>query len=291
MKRYPGVQQLAPWLVGDGLDLESRLREFANSSAHRVVRHFKEVAPYLRDIIWDSSNNYVSSPAAYSALVQNLLHGNQHEVLVLSTNYDTLVEQALRLWNSDTYAFTRSADYCAERPLRLVKTYECLNWLRAMPVADIWNQDFAMFDPVAPSDSLEVSDVGPSIRGAKARNRWVYPIVTAPLAGKDQSALVCPPDHVIAAQEFLKTCHRILVVGTKGIDDDITSLLARSLPDSGLFQIAVVSLNEAQQTWKNFQTRIPQSRHITTNSQFFSHYDGGLASYVTGSKFDAFLTP
>ena len=56
---YPGAQSLAailsPLSGSTEFDLESQLRELAEYRDDRVRQQFKQVPPYLRDLLWNAS--------------------------------------------------------------------------------------------------------------------------------------------------------------------------------------------------------------------------------------------
>lgn len=74
-QHYPGAQLLGAELgrlaqLESAFDLEQRLTEYAESHDLRTQRAFKQIPPYLRDVLVAASYQYVPSPTNYLNLVR-----------------------------------------------------------------------------------------------------------------------------------------------------------------------------------------------------------------------------
>jgi hypothetical protein len=100
LARYPGVCALAAELGElaqlSSMSVEAKLREYAEHHDPGIGAHFKEVPPYLRDLLNGVVGNYTSgrNPGTLPRLVMSLLRSNL-ELAFIDLNYDDYVEMAL----------------------------------------------------------------------------------------------------------------------------------------------------------------------------------------------------
>lgn len=167
LQRYPGAQSLAAVLSppsdSSGFDLESRLRELAEHPDERVRQQFKQVPPYLRDLLWFASYQYTPTPGTYLQLVYALLADSPHHVLFLVLNYDTLLEQALAQFDG-TFIYDSITAYVREdRQSKVVKLHGSINWFKLMGGSGLDQDLLALLDDaVAPSLRPAIQLVGVS---------------------------------------------------------------------------------------------------------------------------------
>lgn len=242
---YPGAEVLGAVLGRMALtqsapfNLEERLTEYANNSDRRTRRAFKDIPPYLRDIVTAVSAAYVPSPSSYIVLAQRLLRDETHEIMFVSLNYDTLLEKALVKYDSGL-VFESTDDYIAAgRQAHLVKIHGSCNW--GVPIPRTGGQDdprvgwpiaLEEFEPTGQSPKLiVVNDAGsPSHDWRGPDGRILYPRLTAPLLDK---TLCCPEEHTEALQNFMADCHKFLIIGTSWLDRDLLDCMAETCAGRG----------------------------------------------------------
>ena len=88
------------------------------------------------------------------------------------------------------------------------------------------------------------------------RDAWLYPVLTAPLAGKGITDSVCPASHVTDAGNFLSDCTKFLIIGTAGWDDDLMGFLDKAVPVGPRVFLDVVDPSGANGVLERFQERI-----------------------------------
>lgn len=231
--RYPGVRVLASELselAGSGtINIEAKLREYATHHDERIRNHFKEVPLYLRDLIVSVVRQFTRgiSPGNHVRLVMSLLSHNV-EVLFLDLNYDPYIEMALGEFDPKL-AIQRIEDYAAPGRRAIVcKVHGAIDW--GMPMGPLdwpWRDALTEFDVGSRAKNIIFN------RTRQVSTEWtndgktrLYPVLTAPLAGKGHADLVCPAEHLDAAREFLRGCHQYLIIGTSGQDEDLLGLLS-----------------------------------------------------------------
>jgi hypothetical protein len=246
LAQYPLVQAAAADIrrVTGGypetaVPLERFLREqMQNSESPYTQRRFRQVPLYLQHVLEYTSNTkgggYTEEPDNYNGLVNALLELD--EVLFLTLNYDTLLDDRLFL-----YVPLEDLDsYVASDPRwALVKLHGSVNWGRRLEIQ--LDREYATTPDAATliidrldelrfvSDELELR-----LHGDVGRRRFdgsgdvFYPAVSVPLGEEDE--VVCPSSHVDVARQRLSREDGInlLVIGYSGVDREVLGLFRES---------------------------------------------------------------
>lgn len=279
--------------------LRRSLREYAQHGDDRVRQRFKDVPLYIRDAIWAVSRQYVAgAPGAgvYSHFVKRLMLDSGFRVLFLTLNYDDLLEQALARWDSGL-RIQRMDDYVApSRQALIIKLHGSIDWITPMGLRQeqTWEEAFEHFDGLTAASEILWHDVGQECRardysysGKLKDARWVYPVITAPLAGKSDADIVCPASHIATLKDLLRNCGRYLFVGTSGLDDDLLAVLGQSVPDQSLAHY--VSASDVGDVAKRVESTVPQFRVMSEVAGI--RYGRGFREYVLSGEFQQFLKP
>jgi hypothetical protein len=230
------TQLLAPLISSGQASVENALKKYAEHPDERIRAHFKHVPAYLRDLLDAAGVKYTHMPSSYVELAAELLAEHRHDVLFIVLNYDTLLEKALKYFD-DKFRFDEIYRYVApEAPAKVVKFHGSTNWFARIPqsVNIGWDDAVKQFDISAkiPESQFLIKDNVNIVRGFRDNNHLLYPILTAPLAGKGVNDAVYPASHMKAAREFLSDFQKFLIVGTSGLDEDLLSFLDSALVDS-----------------------------------------------------------
>jgi hypothetical protein len=284
-------------LTGSGFDLEKELKSIAEHPSRLMREHYKHVPPYLRDLLMICSYEYTPYPSCYIRLAQLLLADEPSDVLFLVLNYDDLLEQALYQFTAGAIRFESLDDYVrAERPVKVVKLHGSVNWFKAIgPPNQDWKTLVKSNDVLAkpPESAIHVAARhGKSVQtrtyALEVAGQHVYPILTAPLAGKGATAAVCPAGHLVTARSFLSDCDRFLIIGTSGFDDDLLALLQESVKAT-LPQVQVVSGSESEgkEVWHRFASRGAFGPQSLYSSRVY--FNGGFQAYMASDAPMEFL--
>jgi len=275
LKWYNGAivltQQLAELLASEQkqIGIENELRRYAEHTDPQMRQHYKHIPAYLRDLLYLASKQYTYVPSTYVQLVIELLAEQPHDILFIVLNYDNLLEQALTLFNPDLQ-FRYMAEYVdVNRNAKVVKLHGSINWFRRLPGGRTtgWTELVAQLDVFKqfPEDEIIIKDGIEKVIDSADSNHLLYPLLTAPLAGKHIGDAVCPKSHIIAAQEFLKNCRKFLIIGTSGLDEDLLYLLNEAVtykPDESNTLIHLVDVGEAaDKASAKFQKGVKAFRH------------------------------
>jgi len=290
LETYRGAQVLASdlgELVRRGLNIEQKLREYSEHRDGRVRNHFKHVPPYLRDLLNTVVREYTGEhpPGTHLRFLMKLLTSNLQLAFVV-LNYDDYVELSLSAFDERLRIRTMD-DYVAPgRPALVGKVHGSVDWGRPMEDKGNWEASVLTLDlSKRPSQILlEQSRSRSREWFTQDRKQMLYPVLTAPLAGKGHTDLVCPAEHLDALREFLSDCRDLLVIGTSGQDDDLAALLASCLSEVKIAHYVNGDRQAAEQVHDRFSARVPAFRSAST-----VFYDEGFRAYTGSEELDAFL--
>ena len=277
-------------------DLEARLTDYATSADSRTRRHFKDIPPYLRDALVQVNTAYVPSPSNYINLVRRLMQDETHEVFFIVLNYDTLLETALERYDRKL-VMTSLDDYVTpSRQGRLIKVHGSTNW--AVPIPGTgrgedqsisWVLALDDFEPtMAAHDQIIMDERVDTSHGWRhaASGRFLYPRLTAPLRGKTFS---CPDDHTARLREFPSSCHKFLIIGSSGLDDDLLQLLGEATSGTGYVVHYVNQGDATKQVCQRFEAVVRAFRHRGPKSPQPKLFAGGFTAYLDDGDLEAFL--
>ncbi|MCH8910948.1 MAG: SIR2 family protein [Chloroflexi bacterium] len=309
LNRYPGAEYVAGLLnqmnIGEDYRFEDELTRIASNP--NLAKHFREVPPYISDIISEVSVHFGRTSGNYAALIADLIISPDDEVLFITLNYDTLLEQALSRFDSASYSFSSMDHYVArdeDRQAKVVKVHGSCNWHRALYNPLTRPSLSTTWDDLLDDHGLELLDEdihvqnlgsGESVRALTVRFEYgdgqvidvpAYPVITAPLAAKSDDDLVCPSNHSQYAREFVAKCDKFLVIGTSGNDTDLLGLLS----ESGISARVVHYVNDrattAEKVRSRFEVKVPA---FGTATSIYAH-DAGFGRYLGSDQWDEFRT-
>lgn len=288
LRAYPGARFLRARLEMDNaqaIGLEDALLGYAIHENEPIRQQFKHIPPYLRDLLFECSQSYIQDPDGCIQLITELLAEHSYEVLFLTLNYDNLLEKALTLFDPD-YRFENLSDYISPtRPAKVVKLHGSINWFIGLSDGrEPWQYYVDLLDlseKHVDSDVVVRNGV-PRVNDARYEHRWLYPVLTAPLAGRGLADAVCPAEHLDFVRRFLATTAKILVIGTSGQDQDLLALLDESMPEDPSRMVHFVGHDDSRT--EVALARFKDGVSILRDNPLVSAHYGGFQSYVSGSN-------
>ena len=296
LNKYPGAhflaQLLGPVISSGEQGVEDALRRFATHPDEQMRQHFKHVPAYLRDLIHFTTKGYVDIPGCHIQLVAGLLADVPHHVLFIVINYDTLLERALTQYRHQEYRFTSLQNYLApDRRAKVLKLHGSTNWFAEIGSNESgWEALVERLDITQRphENNIFVAEGVIDVRAPYDKTReYLYPMITAPLAEKTLSDVVCPASHLGTVQRFLWACHKFLVIGTSGLDRDLFELLQSAI-DAPKPLVHFVGKGEPLNgTIERFEKGVAAFRRRVLPGE--SNHDDGFRTYVSGQHFRSFL--
>ena len=298
MQRYNGAvflgQELARKSSSGAINIERELRRYSSHEDKVTREHFKHIPAYLRDLLYRVSTEYTYVPSSYIELVQKLLADYPHDVLFIILNYDNLLESALERYNAIKFKFSDINQYVSDsRNAKVVKIHGSINWFRYLPGSgnEQWDSavsKFDIFEPL-PEHEIIIKNGVPVVKEFVYDGYRIYPVLTAPLAGKGINSAVCPQNHIIEAKKFIKGCAKFLIIGTSGLDEDLLEILDKSIdPMQGVLVDIVNKGREADNAQNRFVRGIKAFQNIY-GSNLMTLYTKGFRKYLTSLEFNNFI--
>jgi len=155
-----------------------------------------------------------------------------------------------------------------ERSIRMVKLHGSVNWFRligASRVGKTWFQAVQEMDvtPLVNTSSIHVKEWHEPVinytKDLEIDENFIYPVLTAPLAGKGSTATVCPEAHLAIAAEWLEDCRNFLIIGVSGFDEDLLSILNSAVDEEPHFFTLSVLINLLRRLLSDFNLKCMHS--------------------------------
>ena len=272
-----------------GFNVEQEL-ELIKDSAERYPPARIELAAlqfYIRDITtacgerWQRETRGLTNYAHLLSRIDRWRHVHKEKVVMVSFNYDTLLEMAahsspLQLELSDIDAYIARDDY------KVIKPHGSANWGQVLN------------EPAPPSDAetFMIENVA-SLHGtnhfrvtadSKYGGKLVFPAIAIPVEGKGDFA--CPPAHMAALKSSMGEVTRILAIGWRASDHRFLASLGEGSLAGKRVHIVAASEKEALQTKANLVNAGAERSDLVTCSNA-----AGFSVFLSNNELEGFLQP
>ena len=137
---------------------------------------------------------------------------------------------------------------------------------------------------------MVVKEIPSDLRSATDNDQWLYPVLTAPLAGKNLKDAVCPARHMDAARDFLKDCRKFLIIGTSGLDEDLLALLDDSIDATEVPWIHFVGAgNQTDGAPSRFRQGVTAFTNFHVQPPTRQSFNKGLRAYLSSGEITSLL--
>ncbi|MBI5707800.1 MAG: SIR2 family protein [Armatimonadetes bacterium] len=262
LAKYPGAEALAPDIraaLSDTIGIEALFAKYATHQNEIIRRLFIEVPFYLSDLLLEVSNSFVAHGATrYDQLLVQIEEANISDALLLTVNYDELIERAYRrLYRTDF----PTVDSCltANRNKPLIKLHGSVSWARMLAHQVGGGSIMEAIEKVEVPLAFDQSflRIAPSDRKYwRQGSRFCYPAIAPPVQGKTDFR--CPDTHLTLARRQLKEATHLIVVGFSGLDPHVVGLFSECEQLERAFFISLNSA-EAQKTIDRFSQYCPDT--------------------------------
>lgn len=230
-----------------------------------VQCHLLAVRYYLKEVVEGSTFSWEKLAAGhtnYRALLNKLdqhRRGTNESVLLVTFNYDLLLEHALR--REFEIEKPNLASY-PEGPYHLIKPHGSTNWFRINERVEDLPPELVIKEGGVVDQSMPVT------MSEKPRPGWL-PALAVPTFSK--SSFECPPEHERALANLLSEVDRLLVIGWKGQEKTFLDMCADRIP-YGLNGLVVShEIGSATTIARHLGESIPGSRILPSSRTGFSH--------------------
>ncbi len=245
-RSYPGAADLIHRVrerVAAGSALEAALQEYVDDAARYpvVLSHMMAFRYYVQALFRDLTLRFGSDlddgTTAYLTLVSKLerwRRDNNTQILYISFNYDTLLEQGLTSYL--TRPFESAAMYL-QQDRAVIKVHGSDNWGQ-----EVRRGDGIELTGTGPNTIIEAAEDGleplpgfhvlASISQVLMPNGvYVAPAIAIPIAAKDDTSWACPADHLERMRQDLSKAWSVLAIGWKGQEPHFVRELKDRLPE------------------------------------------------------------
>jgi len=303
LQTYPGAVVVGALLRSKmgarDFNFERELAHIARREEEGTQADYKDVLPYLREVLSDAGHRYGSGGNSHTTLVDGLLRATPHETAYIILNYDNLLERALVQVAPDGYGFASTDDYAKPgRDAKVFKLHGSVDWVRELAertAADTWHEAVRRFDVRGLGHAIHVvDDIRPGfdirdprpVLGNQSAS-WVYPVLAEPLGEKNP---VCPQDHLNRLRGFLVDCTKYLVIGTRGLDPDVRDVLSAVRRVDHVHYVGMRGVEGVKTLFERSIKAFQQTRTRLTTGATILTYDQGYRSYLASGAFDEFLS-
>lgn len=233
LDRYPAVRAVASEVrAATGIrDVEDILAGYqARASEERVARQLLSTRYYLQQVLLSCGQSWYKQHQGvtnYGFLLELLEREQPESVLLVTFNYDQLLEYALKdILGMDFDGMDRYVD----GRYKLVKAHGSVNWGRVLGARTdgYVNPEVEILRASSVRVLEGVTDEYVIATGsADAEGNLAIPAIAVPLRAKD--AFECPGFHQRVLEEQLGAVSRVLIVGWRGGEQKFVDLMANRL--------------------------------------------------------------
>ncbi len=290
IQQFRQMHAVVPDLENPAGGVEAVLEEFQNEAAKypRRLNQLAAVRYYLQSMLSNCQtnwNNVAREVTNYKALLGRIDQRVQGPKLLVSFNYDTLLEEALESTvdvKIDGMSRYLSSDYL------VVKLHGSINWAHKILAPEI--QQNAVDTEVASRviDKAQQLDISPEFdlisrsQLARSNSGAIIPALSIPVANK--SVYECPKEQQQVLTDLLPTVDKVLMIGWKGGEARFLELLAQRMNKQA--RILVISSSEAKAS--ELIIKLSKSLRIGVANYFFAG-KGGFSRSITSHEADEFL--
>jgi hypothetical protein len=294
LSKYPECHPIIPILraVSATRSVEQMLEEFQTEITapvpypERAVQ-LSAVRFYLREILALSGTNWTMACKGitnYVTLLDEIARWKNEDVLLVTFNYDAILEQALgKVTGKEPDSVDR---YLSVGRFSLVKIHGSVTWARCLE-GNILHTDPGLSpaqEMIRRGTTLQLSEnfeyIGhsPGVEWLNRNKVMRYPSIAIPVQTKRQ--FECPISHLDRLKSALPSVKRVLVVGWRGMDAHFVELLREHLGGVRI-QFICGGINFAREV---AQRLLDAGVHLTADCR-----EEGFSDYVTSRVGQDFL--
>ncbi len=247
-------------LVRFGTGVEIALERYVEDAGRgdpETIRGLLAVRYYIVRVInecaqeWSRRHGNVTNYRILFNQLERWRRKNDDKGLLVTFNYDWLLEAALR---SSGRQLNDIRDYVSRDDYRLIKPHGSTSWFRGVDT-EVSGGEHALID-IAPSLDLTA---GPITQGPPPGFPNAVPAIAIPTQTK--STFECPPEHLVALEEWLPEVDRILVIGWRAQERHFLELCEKHLAEKAGVECLVVagSQDGAEATVSELQHVLPKA--------------------------------
>jgi hypothetical protein len=289
--QFPKCLPVIPYLQRPpaGTSVEHVL-ETLQSESDSYPERYKQLAAiryYLHLMLWECGEAWkglISGVTNYKTLLDQIQRWKspEDEVLLVTFNYDTLLEDALPTVgiNPDSISGYVKGNY------KVVKLHGSVNWARPVNASinlagrSAWQVARELIDRAA---ELEIGEPYEVVRDHPigiSNSRAVFPALAIPVETKP--GYECPPEHLRILEEYLPRVTKVLLVGWRATEKRFLDSMAEKLGRDSRVLVVSSDKDRANEV-------IDRLRNAGVGAGQFYASKGGFTRFVARREADEFL--
>jgi len=286
------MHAIIPELERADSDVERLLEKFQSESSEHPRRHnqLTAIRYYLQTMLENCLDNWENATRGvtnYKALLDVIEHRVRGPKILVSFNYDTLLEEAL---GSTVGVRIRDLSDYVKSDYKIVKIHGSINWVHKIegPPIDVKRSPEAVSAEVI--DRASALKINGSFYLVHRHHipvlddKPTIPALSIPVASK--SDYEAPSEQTRALTECLPEVDRVVVIGWRGSEVLFSETLA-SVAGKNRPRFMVISSN--RESAADISGRISNSFSEGNVGATFSTVDGGFSYAILNHRIDEFL--
>lgn len=292
-RQFPQIAGIVDRLrdLPSGTHLEHVLETIQAEASAYPKRHEQLAAVkfYLQHVLhscgnsWDNAADHATNYVALFDRVDAWRHERGEKVLIVTFNYDLLIERALGTLLG--IAFDEVGDWIEGPNYHIFKLHGSVNWTHPVTIPD-------HPEPISVREMIDAAGrgelrVSPHFRridnpGDLNSTGDVYPALAIPVVSK--SGFECPSEHVDVLNKALPHVDRVLVVGWRGTEASFVDMWSQAVDANRVRRTLFVAESEdsARETTMNVD-------RIGTTLANVYHFGEGFSGFIEGDEVKRFL--
>jgi len=297
LERFPECAPIVPSLrhLKDN-NLEAVLESLRNQAQDypRRRRQLASVQCYIHQALsaaqqqWHQVSQGITN---YKTLLDEIerLNGPGGAVCLVTFNYDTLLEDALRLFN---LPITGLDDYTKNQTIyKVFKLHGSLDWVHKVQSDARFemsgNSDQVLLQIIEHWDDVRLSDsflFSPNDVAGQAKGAPTFPAIAIPVTTKQ--TYECPKAMVDELTALLPKVKRILTVGWRATEEHFLNLLRQRAEAVSRVHVVAKGLGEVEEIAGRIRKSLSNS-----DATRFSLTDEGFTNFMLGQRCEEILRP
>jgi len=219
--------------------IEQQLERLRNEATEdppyrQRLRQLAAVRGYLQLVLSGCDERWLEEVRGitnYSTLLDEMLRWGHQRAVLVTFNYDRLLERAITL-GDPRRQFVDLGDYLSDDAFSVIKVHGSANWGRVVKNEAAPSQPWdGVHRLIASADSLEITNeyVVSQDRpiANDGRGRALVPAIAIPVESKQ--TFECPDEHLKHLTELLPQVGTVLIVGWRGMDNHFVEILKQHM--------------------------------------------------------------
>lgn len=252
---------------------------------------------YLSDLFSVISEKFYYPRNHYKDLLHKIDNYCGGQACFVNFNYDLLLERSLREHSEEKFNFASIESYIST-DIKIIKIHGACNWRynpQTVQSKETSGEEFftqfskdiilkTTKDQIYPT-ATDITSVNFNPKHSEGLGAWTVqlPAIALPLKNKPTN-YVCDESHIETLKECIKKADRVLIIGWRGTDKYLLSLLTSELKNRKIDAKVVTKYSKPEEIIKYYSDNVPQ---LSINAK--SVYQIGFSDFMKNDDYESFF--